>query len=134
MPGLIRPVLRAFALCLAQDEQQAVRFRALGARNTASVGDLKSAAASLAADPAELAALRSRIGDRPVWIAASTHPGEEEIAAAIPAAQVAALTLWPAATWPRVEGPRNRVPYRPTAQHAGPRVRSSHLASPPPPC
>ena len=82
MPGLIRPVLQAFALCLAQDEQQAARFRALGARDAASVGDLKSAAASLAADPAELAALRSRIGDRPVWIAASTHPGEEEIAAA----------------------------------------------------
>ena len=61
---------------------QAARFRALGARDAASVGDLKAAAASLAADPAELAALRSRIGDRPVWIAASTHPGEEEIAAA----------------------------------------------------
>ncbi len=58
MPGLIRPVLRAFALCLAQDEQQAVRFRALGARSVASVGDLKSAAASLPADPAELAALQ----------------------------------------------------------------------------
>jgi 3-deoxy-D-manno-octulosonic-acid transferase len=82
MPGLIRPVLQAFALCLAQDEQQAARFRALGARDAASVGDLKTASASLAADPAELAALRSRIGDRPVWIAASTHSGEEEIAAA----------------------------------------------------
>ena len=58
------------------------RFRALGARDAASVGDLKAAAASLAADPAELAALRRRIGDRPIWIAASTHPGEEEIAAA----------------------------------------------------
>jgi 3-deoxy-D-manno-octulosonic-acid transferase len=82
LPGLIRPVMRAFALCLAQDEAQAARFRALGARDAASVGDLKSAATSLSADPAELAALRSRIGDRPIWIAASTHPGEEEIAAA----------------------------------------------------
>lgn len=82
MPGLIRPVLRAFALCLAQDEQQVSRFRALGAPRAASVGDLKSAAASLPADASELAALRLRIDDRPVWIAASTHPGEEEIAAA----------------------------------------------------
>ncbi len=82
MPGLIRPVLRSFALCLAQDEQQAARFRVLGARDAASIGDLKAAAALLAADAAELAALRRRIGDRPVWIAASTHPGEEEIAAA----------------------------------------------------
>jgi 3-deoxy-D-manno-octulosonic-acid transferase len=82
MPGLIRPVLRAFALCLAQDEQQAARFRALGAPDAASVGDLKAAAPSLPANPEALAALHSRIGDRPVWIAASTHPGEEEIAAA----------------------------------------------------
>ncbi len=82
MPGLIRPVLQAFALCLAQDEQQAVRFRALGAHDAASVGDLKAAAPSLTADPAELAALRRRIGNRPIWIAGSTHAGEEEIVAA----------------------------------------------------
>jgi len=82
LPGLVRPVLRAFALCLAQDEVQADRFRRLGARPVASVGDLKAAAAPLAADPAALAALRRQIGVRPVWLAASTHPGEEEIAAA----------------------------------------------------
>lgn len=82
MSGLIRPVLQSFALCLAQDEQQAMRFRALGAPDATSVGDLKTASPSLAANPARLAALRGQIGDRPVWIAASTHPGEEEIAAA----------------------------------------------------
>src|SRR5207248_5948672 len=36
--GLIRPMLRSFALCLAQDELQAERFRRLGAPNVASVG------------------------------------------------------------------------------------------------
>jgi 3-deoxy-D-manno-octulosonic-acid transferase len=82
MKGLIRPVLQSFTLCLAQDEQQAARFRALGAPEATSVGDLKTASPPLAADPAKLAALRGQIGDRPVWIAASTHPGEEEIAAA----------------------------------------------------
>jgi len=82
MPGLIRPVLRAFSLCLAQDEEQAARFRALGASGAASVGDLKTAAPPLVADPAALAALRGKIGARPVWLAASTHPGEEEIIAA----------------------------------------------------
>ena len=82
MPGLIRPVLRAFALCLAQDEEQAERLRALGAPAAASVGDLKAAAAPLAADPVALAALRGQIGARPTWVAASTHAGEEEIAAA----------------------------------------------------
>ena len=81
-PVLIRPVLQAFTLCLAQDEHQAARFRALGAHGAVSAGDLKAAAPLLAADPAELAALRRRIGNRPIWIAASTHAGEEEIAAA----------------------------------------------------
>jgi 3-deoxy-D-manno-octulosonic-acid transferase len=82
LPGLVRPVLEAFALTLAQDEAQAERFRRLGAHPVASVGDLKAAAAPLAADPAALAALRRQIGARPVWLAASTHPGEEEIVAA----------------------------------------------------
>jgi 3-deoxy-D-manno-octulosonic-acid transferase len=82
LPGLVRPVLDAFALCLAQDEVQAGRFRRLGAAPVASVGDLKAAAAPLVADPAVLGALRRQVGDRPVWLAASTHQGEEEIAAA----------------------------------------------------
>jgi 3-deoxy-D-manno-octulosonic-acid transferase len=82
LPGLVQPVLRAFALCLAQDELQAERFRRLGADPVASVGDLKAAAVPLAADPAMLAALRDQIGERPVWVAASTHAGEEAIAAA----------------------------------------------------
>jgi 3-deoxy-D-manno-octulosonic-acid transferase len=37
---------------------------------------------SLVADPEALAAMRKQLGDRPLWIAASTHPGEEEVAAA----------------------------------------------------
>jgi len=82
LPGLVRPVLRSFSLCLAQDAVQAERFRRLGARPVASVGDLKAAAAPLAADPTALAALRRQIGARPVWLAASTHQGEEEIVAA----------------------------------------------------
>jgi 3-deoxy-D-manno-octulosonic-acid transferase len=82
LPGMIQPILGAFALCLAQDELQAERFRRLGAPVVASVGDLKAAAEPLAADPAALTELRGQIGARPLWLAASTHAGEEEIAAA----------------------------------------------------
>jgi 3-deoxy-D-manno-octulosonic-acid transferase len=82
LPGLAGPMLRAFALCLAQDAMQAARFRALGANCVASVGDLKAAAPPLAADPAALAELAQWVGDRPVWLAASTHGGEEEAVAA----------------------------------------------------
>jgi 3-deoxy-D-manno-octulosonic-acid transferase len=82
-PGLIGPMLRAFDLCLAQDHQQTERFRLLGARHAATVGDLKSAAAPLPFDRSELTQLRLGIGQRPVWFVASTHAGEEEIAARV---------------------------------------------------
>lgn len=82
-PGLIVPLLRAFDLCLAQDQIQAERFRTLGAGETIAVGDLKAAAAALPFDQSELLRLRAYIGSRPVWLAASTHPGEEEVAARV---------------------------------------------------
>lgn len=77
LPGLIRPMLRAFVLCLTQDERQAVRFRELGAAGVVCVGDLKAAAPPLTADPRQVAELRRQVGDRPLWLAASTHEGEE---------------------------------------------------------
>jgi 3-deoxy-D-manno-octulosonic-acid transferase len=82
-PGLIGPMLRAFDLCLTQDQTQAERFKLLGAPRVAAVGDLKAAAADLPFDRSELMQLRSSIGLRPVWLAASTHSDEEEIAARV---------------------------------------------------
>jgi 3-deoxy-D-manno-octulosonic-acid transferase len=82
-PGLIGPVLSAFDLCLAQDSNQAERFRSLGARRVAAVGDLKAAASPLPFDPAELLRLRGLAASRPLWLAASTHAGEEEVAARV---------------------------------------------------
>ena len=82
-PGLIGPILGTFSLCLAQDEEQARRFRRLGAREVGTVGDLKAAAASLPVDRAQLKALSRQIKTRPLWLAASTHAGEEEIAARV---------------------------------------------------
>ena len=82
-PGLIGPILRAFDLCLAQDQAQAERFRSLGARRVAAVGDLKAAAPALPFDSSELSHLRGAIGSRPVWLAASTHAGEEKVAARV---------------------------------------------------
>ncbi|HYM72913.1 MAG TPA: 3-deoxy-D-manno-octulosonic acid transferase [Stellaceae bacterium] len=82
-PGLSRPMLAAFSLCLAQDQVQGARFRELGAAKVASVGDLKAAAKELPMDAAALAELRRQIAERPRWLAASTHPGEDEIAVAV---------------------------------------------------
>ncbi len=82
-PGLIRPMLSAFELCFAQDDEQARRLARLGAKDIAKSGDLKAAAAALPADPRTLDRLRQAVGGRPIWLAASTHGGEEEVAAAV---------------------------------------------------
>jgi 3-deoxy-D-manno-octulosonic-acid transferase len=42
-------------------------------------GNLKLATSPLAVDASELTALQAALGQRPVWLAASTHAGEEEI-------------------------------------------------------
>lgn len=81
-PGLIRPMLGAFAQCLAQDPDQAERLRLLGGRHVAALGDLKAAGHPLPVELPELRRLQRQVGGRPVWVAASTHPGEEEIAVA----------------------------------------------------
>lgn len=77
MGRLLPPPALAFDPVLAQSEADAARFRALGVAATC-VGNLKYDGATLNADPAALAALRAAIGDRPTWLASSTHPGEEE--------------------------------------------------------
>lgn len=80
-PGAIEQILSAFAVCLGQSEADADRLRRLGAPRVRCHGNLKFATPSLPADAAELARLEKTIDARPAWIAASTHSGEEEIAA-----------------------------------------------------
>ncbi len=72
-----RRLLGSFALCLARSQADAERFSALGAIDVLMLGDLKNAAPPLPAAPEALAELRAAIGERPTWLAASTHPGEE---------------------------------------------------------
>ena len=82
-PALARAVLGNFSRIHARGREDADRLRALGASGVTSPGDLKFSAPALPAEPAALAQLRWQMGKRPVWVAASTHPGEEaEVAAA----------------------------------------------------
>ncbi|MFM7423380.1 MAG: 3-deoxy-D-manno-octulosonic acid transferase [Alphaproteobacteria bacterium] len=78
-PGFARALLGRFGLILAQTEADAARFSALAGREVPCWGNLKYAAPPLPADPAELARLSAAWAGRPVWLAASTHPGEDEI-------------------------------------------------------
>jgi 3-deoxy-D-manno-octulosonic-acid transferase len=81
VPALIRPLLQGFDLCLTQDAIQAERFARLGAPRALTVGDLKAAAAPLPVDQVGLEMLQRAVGARPRWLAASTHDGEEVLAA-----------------------------------------------------
>lgn len=76
-PGVARALLARFRMVQAQSGRDAGRLVALGARGVEAPGNLKFAAPPLPADATELAALRGLVGARPVWLAASTHPGEE---------------------------------------------------------
>ena len=82
-PGLARALVGAFSTIQAQSREDAERFASLGAREVGVPGNLKAASEPLAADPAALAALAAAIGDRPRWLAASTHQGEERLAALV---------------------------------------------------
>lgn len=80
---LIGRLLSGFALCLGQTETDRERLERLGAPRAECLGNLKFAGTPLPADGAELARLASARAGRPVWLAASTHAGEETMAARV---------------------------------------------------
>jgi 3-deoxy-D-manno-octulosonic-acid transferase len=88
-PGLARQVLGGFAQVQARSETDAARLREFGCCAVTVPGDLKLAAAPLPVDEAELQRLRTLLAGRPVWLAASTHPGEEALVFAVHRALVA---------------------------------------------
>ncbi len=80
---LIGHLLGQFEFALAQSREDEAHLRDLGAAAPLRLGNLKFAAPPLAANPDQLAVLEIAFGSRPRWLAASTHPGEEEIVAEV---------------------------------------------------
>ncbi len=78
-PRLARRVLGSFDLIHAQSADDADRLATLDARHVKVAGNLKFAAPPLPAGPAALEEGRAQLAGRPCWVAASTHPGEDEI-------------------------------------------------------
>jgi 3-deoxy-D-manno-octulosonic-acid transferase len=74
---LYAPLLQRFALISAQDATTAAGLRLLGAPAVGVDGSLKPFAPALQADPVELQQLQARLAGRRIWVAASTHPGDE---------------------------------------------------------
>ncbi len=74
-----RAIMRHIALCVAQSANDARRFGNLGVAQVETAGNLKFDVPAPAADDKSVAELRVQIGARPVFVAASTHDGEEAI-------------------------------------------------------
>lgn len=77
--GTISALLEKFDICLAQSDTDAERFAALGCPNVITTGNLKLDVPAPPADPEKLERLMALTRGRPIVVAASTHPGEEEI-------------------------------------------------------
>jgi 3-deoxy-D-manno-octulosonic-acid transferase len=78
-PWAARLVLGGFVRIRARGEEDAARLRSLGADGVEVVGDLKLAASILPAAPLVLRKMTERLAGRPIFLAASTHPGEESL-------------------------------------------------------
>ena len=72
-------LLRRFDLIVAADTRTADGLGALVGRAIDMPGNLKRAATPLSYDASALSAARTACGARPIWFAASTHAGEDEI-------------------------------------------------------
>ncbi|MEM6891619.1 MAG: glycosyltransferase N-terminal domain-containing protein [Pseudomonadota bacterium] len=72
-------LLNSFACLTCRSDQVAIGIRALGLSHEKIhvVPDLRTGSAKLPCSPDELTKLRAEIGERPVWLAASTHPADE---------------------------------------------------------
>ncbi len=82
-PGLARTLLDAFSVILAKDSRTVDGLVTLGGDPNRIVhsGDLKAAADPLPVDGKTRAEFETALAGRPLWVAASTHPGEEVVVA-----------------------------------------------------
>lgn len=93
--GAADALLARFERILAQDDLAADQLKLLGADPAIVTveGSLKEGAAPLPYDERERQRIARALAGRPVWLAASTHPGEEEIVLAAHARARRALPL-----------------------------------------
>ncbi len=91
-PKTARHILGLFSLIHSQDARTTRHLHDLGLSHAQTGKNLKSVSGPLPYDEAELERLKSSLSNRPVWLASSTHPGEDEI---MLAAHKALLTAHP---------------------------------------
>ncbi len=77
--SLATALFSRFTVVAAQNAALAARFQQLGAPHSLAAGNLKIDAPPLPVDAGFRAELESDLGGRPHLVAASTHPGEEQV-------------------------------------------------------
>ncbi len=79
-PATAQFILASFQLFLTQNDKTAANLIAMGAlpERVHPGTNLKAMSDPLPVDQKTLTEIRAQIGERPVWIASSTHAGEEE--------------------------------------------------------
>ncbi|MEI8295412.1 MAG: 3-deoxy-D-manno-octulosonic acid transferase [Alphaproteobacteria bacterium] len=80
-PHIVHKVLACFDLIISPSQRITDFISSFDLQNVVTVDNIKFAASPLSYDPMAYSNLKADIGDRPLWLAASTHPGEEQIAA-----------------------------------------------------
>jgi 3-deoxy-D-manno-octulosonic-acid transferase len=83
LASLSQPVFSRFDLVLTQNWRIAKRLTGLGAQKATITGNLKYDAPPPPIDMGAMADLRRSLADRPIFLAASTHPGEDEVIARV---------------------------------------------------
>ena len=83
MPSLSKPGHFRVSISSTQNFRIAKRLTGLGARKAVITGNLKYDAPRRPFDPAAAEVLRRSFDGRPVFLAASTHPGEDEAVARV---------------------------------------------------
>lgn len=76
----IKKILSAFNLILAQTDKDSSRYQSLKHNNVKTTGNIKYSAALLPFNQDDLDALKLATKSRKIWLYASTHEGEEELA------------------------------------------------------
>lgn len=77
----IQKLLSGFSGILTQTEESKARFESLGAQNVRFTDNIKYSATPLPVPKTELSELLTSTYGRKIWVYASTHAGEEELAA-----------------------------------------------------
>lgn len=79
LKSIASKILSTFTLILTQTTEDEMRYKELGAREVITTDNLKHSATPLPYNKDDLVNLKNALQERPLWLYASSHSGEEEM-------------------------------------------------------